>query len=368
MKLKKLLAVPAFVATAASLAACGGGGSAALPGAAPTATPKQAQATAESSIKFSIPIGSAAAGSASVRAPQSVTQSSSKPMFVDGNTNGNATIVFDGVNVPISFNPNGTIGTGPSQSNVALPNGGSLSYTSTIGAATGTNQIVATVTANYSAIPGPHTIGVVQTNGPCVSGSYQCLASNNGYVLAEGQATISLTPGSNPNANLHLKGVMQSAFICPHTGSCTGLGTPNADGSYDLDVIVSDENGTAIPQETDGSGNVVSFDNGSYKVVETDGNGIVTISGHAGPFNAPGTDRKNTYGETINVKCAKLGTATVEAQLVPGGPSAPTVIGFNAVSGDYPAAGSYLGFTGANQYYGGPISVNCTSTGSLSVQ
>lgn len=356
---KRISTIAAIAIAAISITACSGGtGSSTIPN--PVQTPVTKQGAAQGTITMSIPLGNGS--------NQRGTMSVRRPMFVDGNTNGNVTIVFDGVNIPISFAPTVTSGAGPSQSNISLPNGGTFSYTSTVGPVpTNGNQIVATLNATYTTIPGPHTVGVVQTNGAC--GSDPCILNTDGYVLAEGEATPDLAPGPNANTVLYLKGVLESDYICPHSGGCSSLGSPNTDGSYTLDVIVADENGTAIPYQKDAQSNPIPFDNGSYSIVAVDPS-IVTITPlHAGPYTTPGTDRASgTYGEEINVKCANVGSTVIEAKLDAGDNSAPTVTKFNAVSGDYPAAGSVLGSVGADLYYGNTPTINCTSTGSMTIQ
>ncbi len=161
---------------------------------------------------------------------------------------------------------------------------------------------------------------------------------------------------------------MESAYICIEGGSCGGLGTPNADGSYSMTVMVSDENGTAIPQQLEADGTtVVPLDNGSFQVVETDSNNIVTIT-PASSFSTPGTDRHALYGHNINIKCQNVGSTTIAAKLLPTDNSAGTVSGFTYTTSNYPQAGSILSTVGSDEYYGNSLAVNCSSTGSMTLQ
>jgi len=345
---------------------CGGNGGV-TPGTPAPKPPVTQKANAKGTLTMTIPLGNGPLSRGTM------ALGSRHPMFVDGNTNGSIDIVFDGTNVPIDFAPNGNTATpGPSATPAPLSNGGSVSYTSTVGYANGTNQLVATITATYTTIPGPNTVGVVQLNGACDVAPDPCLSANDGYVLSEGQTTLNLAPGSNGASTLFLKGVMQSAYLLCHATGCSGLGTPNADGSYDIDAVAADENGTAITDQlTDPSDPTshLTFDNGSYQLVALTP-GIVTFSNN-GPFNTPGTDRHSTYGHTVNIKCSGVGATTIEAQIVSGSTGASTVTGFvNPIesSGDYPAATAFLGSVGSDQYFGGSINVNCTATGSMTIQ
>jgi hypothetical protein len=373
----------AFAALAGMLltAACSGSGGQSLTPNLVTKPPVTTQADAKSSITFTIPLGNS-----SLRAPLSqdarhANASARKPLFIDGNSDGGMSVYFDSVaivpNVDFSAQK-GALGTGPSGGGT-LANGGSFTYSSQIVKEGTTNQLAAVVTVDYTTIPGPHTIGAVQTNGAC-TGSDPCLKNNPGYVLAEGQDIFTLAPGTNPATALYLKGVAQSAFICD-AGCTGGLGTPLADGSYNLDVVVADENGTAIPHQVD-NGKPVQYDNGPYDIVTVDPT-VATVTDAAtkallGDFAAPGTHRHSqdsmnpngngTYGETVNVKCIKVGSTTIEAKLTATS-AIGSISGFTPTPGtNYPMAGSVLGSTGADNYFGGAMAINCSASGALTIQ
>ncbi len=334
----------------------------------PTATPTSGSGT----VVISIPLGRTALGppSSALRVARSA-----KPAFLDANSNGGITAVFDGETIAneIAFAPNGNVTegqTGPSGSGT-LPNGGSYAYTSVYtftnsqGSGSG-NQPYANITLTYTTNPGSHTLGVVQPDGPCADGG-PCISNTNGYVLSEGQQTFSLQPGANTTPTLLvLRGVLQSAYLCDT--ACDGGPGVYSNGAYDITVFVADESGTAIPYQVDGNGNPVPFDNGSYQIVETDANKIVTITQPAASYSVPGQALHSLYGEDITISCNQAGSTTVAAELVPGGPSSGSVAGFTYTSANYTAAGSVLGSVGADQYFGNTLAVNCTSTGGVTVQ
>ena len=368
--LKKLL--PALVVV--SLAACsGGGGGSSTPTVPNPSTNPSSQQASKATITFSFPLGNGTFGTGTRAAVRS--QSATRhPLFIDGAaTNGAITMYFDHnlVMDHVAFNTSGTPGNGPSGS-ANLGNGGSFSYTSTIAQGDG-NQPWVTVTGNISTFAGNHTLGLVQTNGPCIADQYgrkQCIAGTNGYVLADGQQTFTFQAGNSNSLSMHLKGVMQSAYICDvdlqDNPVCDGhIGPTQADGTYHLYVVVADENGTGITNQQV-NGTSLSFDNGPYSIGEQDNNGIVNIT-NAGPFTAPGTYRHGLYGEYIKVSCNKPGPTSIAAILGSGAPSAGPVTDFNYSSSNYPASGSVLGSVGADQYFGGTLSFDCTASGTISI-
>jgi hypothetical protein len=365
--LKSIL--PAVLAGATlALTACGGNSNSPLP--VQTQPVTQSAKPASTTITFRVPIGVAPVGAPSAR-------SHVKRYFLDGSSNGYITMFFDGTSVmnAQSFAGDGTPGdTGPSGS-ATLPGGGSFSYTSQIvSGPNGSNQVYAQVTGNFATFQGQHTIGIVQTNGPCLYGNGDpsqgpCLSTTDGYVLAEGQQTFMLQPGVNSTpVQMYLQGVMQSAYICD--AGCDGsVGSMDSNGAYDLYVVPTDENGTAIPYQLEADGTtVVPFDNGSWQFEEADSNNVVDITQAAPSYSVPGTVRHGSYGEDATVKCKAVGSATLAAVLVPGGPSAGTVTGFTYTSANYPAAGSILGSVGSNNYFGGPLTITCSASGSITVQ
>ena len=161
--------------SACFLTACGGGSGVSSPvpttATGPT-TANQNKATAISSVTFAIPLGITFSGAPS----QSLSSRAKKPEFIDASTNGAFTVIFDSSTMlnAIPFQPNGTVTegeTGPSGSGT-LPNGGSFTYavtytfTNSQGSGSG-NQPYADVSFSYTTTPGSHTLGIVETDGPC---------------------------------------------------------------------------------------------------------------------------------------------------------------------------------------------------------
>jgi len=359
-------------------AACSGGSSpnsvSLIPGKPPGAPGTQSAAT--SSLSFRIPLASH-----NKRVPSSLGRKAgiTKPMYVSAYGNGGFTVIFDGQTVmnnqsfapTLDSNGNPVPGPGPSGS-ATMPNGGTFSYTSTI-VNNGSNVPYVQVNANYTTIPGSHTVGVVQTDGPCVPDQYKrelCISNTNGFVLAEGQTTFMLDAGSNAPNTLFLKGVIESAYLCD--AACDGqAGTPDSNGFYSLIAYAADESGNTIYQQTDPGNNnsVVPFDNGPYAIVETDGNNIVSLGGHLGPYGAPGNDDPNgPYGEAFTAKCNSVGTATVAMQLLRSGTSTGSVNGYTYSAANYPQAGSILSVVGADEYFGNVLTMDCTASGSLIIE
>jgi len=358
------LILTAALVSASLLAACGGGGSSVSSPVPTTAT--QSKATAISSITFAIPLGITLRGAPS----QSLSSRVKKPAFIDASTDGAFTVIFDNSTMldAIPFQPNGNVTegeAGPSGSGT-LPDGGSFTYavtytfTNSQGSGSG-NQPYANVSLGYTTTPGTHTLGIVETNGPCepdVYGRELCIPTTSGYVLTEGQTTLNLQPGTNNVSTLVLKGVMESAYLCD--AACDGqAGTYGASG-YSITVFVADEAGDAIPYQT-ASGNPIPFDNGSYQIVEADGKNIVTITQPGTTYRTPGTADDSLYGENISIACNEVGTTQVEAVLLASDPSSGSVTNFTYNANNYPAAASVLGSVGADEYFGNVLSVNCTA-------
>ncbi len=131
---RSVLTLASFGTLALALAACGGGGggTASTPAVGtPTSAPASPQNTAKGTLSFTVPIGNGkitTPGASVVRKTQGGHLS---PLFVDGNTDGSLTAIFDGatiLNAVNLSNPNGTTGAGPS-GNGMLANGGTYSYT-----------------------------------------------------------------------------------------------------------------------------------------------------------------------------------------------------------------------------------------------
>ena len=208
-----------------------------------------------STITFRIPLGMKISGAPS----QSLSSRGKKPEFIDASTDGAFTVIFDSTTLnAIPFTPNGNVTEGeigPSGSGT-LPNGGSFTYgvtytyTNSQGSGSG-NQPYAVVSFGYTTSPGTHTLGVVETDGPCepdVYGRELCIATTDGYVLTEGQTTLNLQSGPNNVSTLVLKGVMQSAYLCD--AACDGQAGTYGTNGYAITVFVADEAGDAIPYQT----------------------------------------------------------------------------------------------------------------------
>jgi hypothetical protein len=363
----------AFLLSALAISACSGspagipttGSPTTVAPSPPTQTTSKTKASA--GITFTILLKPHGA----VTTPSSVARASVsrvKPQFISMSGNGAFDVFVDGTQVldasfapPTDSNGNPIPGPGPSSS-VALANGGSLAYTSTV------TSTAITVNATVTMLAGSHTLGVVQTNGPCAPDPYGrelCIANTNGYVLSEGQASFTLVGGQTITVPLYMRGVMESAFLCD--AACDGgAGTPDASGLYHITAYASDEAGDAIYQQTDSSDNLVPFDNGSYSIVETDGQGIVTLGGLAASYNVPG-NAGGQYGQAFTVACNKAGMATIAMELVATDPSQGDVTGFTYTSANYPAAGSVLSTIGADEYEGNTLGVNCSTSGSANV-
>ena len=373
---KRIFALAAMMA----VAACSGGGGGStntLPNPGSGSGGGTTQANAKSSATFFVPVNRTMGGApTTTSAFRTAASARLHPMFIDANSNGAIAVLLDGNNFAnVPFAPNGNVSEGQQgpQGSGKLPNGGSYTYdvtytdTNSQGSGAG-NQPYAKIVVTYTTMPGTHTLGLVQTDGPCQADSYgreSCISGTNGYVLAEGQEALNLQPGDNGATTMILRGVMQSAYLCDE--NCDGhAGSYSANG-YDIFVFVADESGDTIPFQKDANSNPVPFDNGSYQVVEQDGNNVVTIS-KPGPFSSPGTDAHNLYGVEEHIACNKVGTTTVAAELLSTDPSVGSVTGFNYTANNYPAAGSVLSSVGADQFYGNTLSVNCTATGSITVE
>ncbi len=368
-KITRGLILTTALGSAFLLTACGGGSgvSSPVPNTVPNSASQNKAATAISTITFAIPLGIKASGAPS----QSLSSRGKKPAFIDASTNGAFTVIFDATTLSaIPFQPNGNVTegeTGPTGSG-SLPNGGSFTYsvtytfTNSQGSGSG-NQPYAVVAFGYTTTPGTHTLGIVETNGPCEQDMYMrelCIPTTNGYVLTEGQTTLNLQPGPNNVSTLVLKGVMQSAYLCD--AACDGQAGTYGTSGFAITAFVADEAGDAIPYQTDTANNPVPFDNGSYQIVEPDGQNIVTITQPRTTYSTPGTDDHSLYGENITIKCNSVGTTQVEAVLLASDPSSGSVANFTYSANNYPAAGSVLGSVGSDQYFGNVLSVNCTAS------
>lgn len=412
--LRKFLYSLVVLALVSTLAGCGGSSSGST----------QQSAPGTSSVAFGIPLhqpgsqltGGPAASSGGAQAfgahPEFVDQYSNGKIlgYLDGATNQTpvmtvnlAGITWSSSGVPTINIPGDFTGSG------TTADGGTISWTSTLSSVS--TGYTLNVTANLSTLVNgaSHTFGVVETNGQCTVDQYNdpllCISGNDGYVLAEGQTTFTPTAGPTDLITLTLGGVLQAGFICnTNDPSCSNFG-PNgqlgSDGLYHFAAFPEDENGMpvigyAMPSGgwiTTGSWNT-PYDNGGWGIVVISGADVVNVtpenmtgtdpfgsnpSGTLGPFTTPNPHKVrstsvNWYdGEGFKVQCLKAGTAFIGMQMVPspGSWSAGKVNGFNynsGTSGNYTAAGAFLGLTGADAYFGNGEGMEVTcSMGSTSI-
>ena len=365
--MKKMFPASLSIAAAILMTACGGGSD-------ESTGSLQPQAAAAGNFSMTIPLDNL--GDNPTRVPASVASgdaTSLKPMFIDGDSNGKVALYFDGVNV-LTITPSKPTLT--PTTTVALADGGYFKYSLTPGVV-GNSQRVLTINGSYLTVPGPHTFGAVQTNGPCETVGPLCLPASDGYVLAQGEVKMNMSNGANPDAKLYMRGVMQSVYICD--AACDGhQGAVDGDGFYHVYVVVADENGTAITHQ-ESNGSVIPFDNGSYQIREDKGanpDALLSIKTEAGgdivgkSMFAPGIDRANGgYGVSIKFKCVHPGKTKLVAQLdANGGASVAPIGGFTAQSGvNYPVANMVLGSVGAAQNFGNQLDVDCDASGKLTI-
>ena len=387
---RSVLTLASISTLALSLAACGGGGSGGTgvnpqPPAPGQTTSPTSKATASVKVSFIIPApsGAHAQNPSSVRKTSSL--SSRKPLYVSPDTAG-FSLSLDGT---LLFS-NNAIAPGTVTSSVAIPGGGSASYTITQNTGTGTGNSGSgstytydTVSASLNVLPGNHSIGAV-------------LQAADGFVLSEDQETVLLNGGSNTPANFFLRGVVDSAYWCD--AACDGgAGTADSNGAYTLLVFPTDHAGDAIPYQLNGS-TPIEVDNGPINLVETDSNSVVSIT-PSGPFTNPGNSNLVSYteaglasiqsGYSVSIKCLKTQTTTVAMQ-VGGLPLNGGVSGFNysanidsskdpvgGSSGNPVATPTTTVYTTANQFvgtvpvaqdFGNELTVNCDANLNLTFE
>ncbi|HEY8298461.1 MAG TPA: hypothetical protein VIG32_10635 [Candidatus Baltobacteraceae bacterium] len=389
--MKKFL--PALLALGFLAAGCSGGGGG-QNGFTPTTTPPVSSGRSKTSVTFRVPI----AGLAANRAPMS---SSRKPMYISDATQ-KMSVLFDGhllidhasVTGPTNTTTPGTPGSSPTP----LPDGTSVSYTTTpITDASGVAYYQVTATFDTSATT--HTIGVVLMNGACTAPvppqqapgpRGPCDANSNGFVLSEGTYAAALQPGANA-ATLMLHPVADSGFICAMPlANCGNPPAVDPDGTYHLAGFVSDQAGEVILQQTDPSTNApLTIDNGTFHIV-TDQPTVVALGswasgftlpvetgGALGPFNNPGNYSVLHLGYAVgnnwksgypfSVKCIHTGSAIISMQMETG-TGTGTVAGFAYSSANYPAANALLGMVPANQFQGNQLHVSCDASLVLTIQ
>ena len=283
-----------------------------------------------------------------------------------------------------------TIPAGDLTGTATASDGSTISWASSL---TGTTL---SVTATLNTIAGKsYKFGVVQTNGPCV-GPDPCLATNDGYVMAEGQTPSFTTPKppANNDLTLTLGGVLEAGYLCnlEDTTDCSTFPGPlDADGTYHYAAFPTDENGNPVVGYSEPLGgwpaqsSEAPYDNGGWSIVVLSGSDVVQVDSMAlsaadggtdpfpngtslGPFTVANPHQMGSGNwwdaEGFTVKCVKTGTAVVAMQMVPASKSAGSVGGFayNSPS-NYPAAGALLGSTGADTYYGNGEGVTFACSG-----
>jgi hypothetical protein len=327
-------------------------------------------------IRFAIPIHKP--GSQFLAGPQfsksGVRAAATHPRseFIDSSADGNIVMFLDGQQVlSANFTPpwnggNPVLGDGPSAPARTTPDGGSISYTSTV------TPTEVDVTVNLTTVAGiSHVLGIVQLNGACGPDQYGrqlCLGDpgatgvgiNTGYVLAEGQTQpFTLQTGEdNAGISLTLQGVLEAGFICDD--ACDGqTGTPDENGVYHLTAYPVDENGSAVTGK--------AYSNGWWDIVEMDNQHLVTITtANPHPFNAPNIDAYGWDAQPFTFTCNGTGRTSIAARMLPNSSSSHgPVSGFSYSQSNYPQAGAVLGSVGADQYFGNVLSVQCTTYGSV---
>ncbi len=386
----RLHTLAALVGLALATGCAGSGSGSSAP--APNVLPSQSNALANGSVNFLVPIKG-------TNKHIALERGKVKPQYVSAGTAAMSLLV-DGVLALDDFQFPAVL---PASGGFTLTNGQSGTYSFAVGTSTNLGYYVVTIA--FTLIPGPHTIGVVLQDTP----------ANNNFVLSEGQAAYTLVPGANNAATLYLEGVMDSGFWCDANCDGTPLESPLADGSWDLSVFVSDENGYSLFSQVGNNGNAVSFDNGSsYSMQECDtitgsptslpegcsGNaGIVqltacgtgealaldpvpadcAVNGDIGPFTYPGKYQSFSQGvgnaagyiggELVNIKCLTPGTTTVAMVANPANASTGSVTGFNYTGTNYPRPGQVLGpIPAAGGEFGNTPAVNCSAGLTLTIQ
>jgi hypothetical protein len=310
-RMKKISGSLAIAATVL-LAACGGGSGSSPITAPPTATPVPVQKpTAVQSISIRVPIPDLSVGakkpSSTSRTPQYVSLETGKiTLLID------KTVVVNGASIAAS----------QSTTTTTMANGQTVTFSATAVKDTngsGYYQLNSTL----DLLPGTHLLGVV-------------LQAPDGFVLSEGEQSYTLKGGDNGAAQLALKPVVDSAFLCDQP-ACVGNWHVAADGTYDnIIAFASDHQGYAIPQQLDANNNVVPFANGPIQVVAQD-TSVVSVTVGGGPFADPGNAKNLHYGQSVPngwfsghnlaFKCLTTGSTIISMKVGP--QAAGSVEGFD---------------------------------------
>ncbi|HKF46834.1 MAG TPA: hypothetical protein VKB38_05705 [Terracidiphilus sp.] len=349
-----------------------------------TQNPKTTSSSGEkgsSTVTFAIPIHSPGsqftAGPQSSKARARAAAVKSRSQFVDSSANGDFQIYLDGAKIlDANFTPqwNGDApvqGPGPSAPESSTPDGGSISYTSNV-TATEIDVTVNLTTVSEVA----HTLGVVQVNGACLanaSGTTDwCLGGsgaisdgfvgvNNGYVLAEGQTSFTLSPGSdNSGISLTLKGVLEAGYLCTDDACVNQTISKDENGAYKVIAYPVDENGSAVTSST--------YSNGWWDIEELDNKGILTIStANASPFNAPNINASGWDEQPFTFTCNHTGDTTIGIRLLTSNAATGPVSGFKYNQANYPKPGDVLGAVGSDLFFGDKLPVHCQAYGSVTI-
>jgi hypothetical protein len=251
----------------------------------PTATPTPSPTpsptpTPPATLSISIVIPGSGSGTAFRRSPQYVSRGTQSIAVYDGRT-----LVYVGNVAP---------GTPPSITTVYVASGSTV-----VTGGSCSNGPPATCTVSITTSPGTHAFDLAAYNAA------QSSSTLSGFILSEGELTVTLAPGPNPAQTLTPLGVASQAQFVPPTltyrlngnGPFVGIiGT-----SYTFQYAINDTSGNQIVQP----GN---YDNGPVTIAETDGGNIVTMTPVSQSSPPPATGN-----QTFTVTCANNGTATFTA-------------------------------------------------------
>lgn len=301
----------AGAALAAALAGCSGGGGSGLP-AAPVNPPFVA-ATGTLGITFTVATTTSptTGASSTARRPQYVSPGTASVAIYDG-----ATLIYVGNYTP------------PTTFTTVYASSGPTTVLS--GSCTSSTPRSCTVTLQTSL--GAHTFDLVTYPVPQSSASATTPPAFTGVILAEGELSVTVTPGTNPSQTIVPLGVADRAFFSGPTltqrlngtGALVGIIGTTYTIQYAIDDSAAVANGYQIVQPGD-------YDNGPVTIAETDGGGIVTMTpvSQSTPPAAPGL-------QSFSVTCANSGTATITAA-AKSKPNGTYASGLTYSANNYPA-------------------------------
>lgn len=271
--------------------ACSGGGSSGAP-VAPIAGPL-VPGSATFSLSVTVP---SKLVTASARSPQYVSPGTAAIAVYDGST-----AIYVG-NFNAAANPQFTTvfaktGTTSVTGGTCVPAGSASTCTVTITTTIGAHT--------FDVITYPVSQGVAAQASGRAPLDIGTLPTFTGVILAEGELTVTLSPGTNTGQTITLLGVADHGNLVGPTltqrlngnGALVGvIGT-----TYTFTYTITDSANFQIVQP----GN---YDNGPVTIAETDGNNIVTMT----PISQPAPPAA-AAAQSFNVVCANNGTATITA-------------------------------------------------------